>query len=61
MNQVSDFINELKLIKVNIDGCALGLKDEKGTPILKPWTIATDDNYLYRRFKNEMPREDDSP
>ena len=62
MNQVNEFINELKLAKVNIDGCALGLKVDKGVPMLKPWTIATDDNYLFMHFKNKKcPGKDDHP
>ena len=54
MKTVDKFLNDLQLRKVRIDGCALGLTDEKGIPIRKPWTIATNDTYLFRKFQNKV-------
>ena len=42
---VKQYTQDLKLNKVHINGCALGLIDSEGIPILKPWAIATDDPY----------------
>ena len=39
--QVSRFINDFDLTEALCDGCAFGLKDAGGHPILKPWRIAT--------------------
>ena len=33
-------LGELKLEPVEVDGCAVGVRSEKGEPILKPWRIA---------------------
>ena len=35
-------MQELGLTFIDFDGCAVGLKDIKGRPLLKPWRIATD-------------------
>ena len=39
-------ISELKLIPVSVDGCAVGVVDEDGTPIFKPWRIMVSDVHL---------------
>jgi hypothetical protein len=44
---VNAFISSYKLEKAKFHGCALGLTNDKGEPIKKPWTIATDDEEVY--------------
>ena len=51
---VKQYIQDLKLNKVHINGCALGLVDNEGFPMLKPWTIATDDPYLHAKFQDKL-------
>ena len=36
------FIEDQGLLMYDFDGCMVGTKDEKGNPIKKPWSIATD-------------------
>ena len=43
---VEDFMVKFGLYKAKCQGCAYGLCDDDGTPIKKPWTIATDDAHL---------------
>ena len=43
---VRSMISELKLIPVSVDGCAVGVVDEDGTPIFKPWRIMVSDVHL---------------
>ena len=45
---VKRLIEDLKLDKVQIDGCAVGLKSKEGLPIRKPWTIATNHDTLWK-------------
>ena len=43
---VKQYGHDLRLNKVHVKACALGLTDDEGAPISKPWTIATDDPYV---------------
>ena len=59
---VEQYIRFLMLSKVHINGCALGLLDNGGIPILKPWAIATDDPYLHAKFQDKLcPGKDTHP
>ena len=42
---VKQYFHDLGLNKVRINECALGLTDDGGAPIVKLWTIATDDTF----------------
>ena len=36
--------------------------NEKGVPIRKPWTIATNDEYVFRKFQNKVcPGKEEHP
>ena len=39
--QVMEFITEFNLHEALCDGCAFGMVDKQGHPVLKPWRIAT--------------------
>ena len=54
IKHVEQYLQDLRLNKVHINGCALGLIDTEGIPILKPWTIATDDPYLHAKFQDKL-------
>ena len=45
-SEVADFVHKFGLVKAKFHGCQFGLKSikpkTKGMPILKPWTVATD-------------------
>ena len=45
-DDVLEFVEKFGLYKSQCHGCSYGLRDERGTPIKKPWTIATDDVHL---------------
>ena len=51
---VQELIDKYNLDKFKITGCALGLIDEKGTPIRKGWTIATNEKYLVEGFRGKI-------
>ena len=46
LDYVQDFVAKFGLYKAKCQGCAFGLCNKHGQPILKPWTIATDDPHL---------------
>ena len=48
---VNDFMVKYHLIKAKCQGCAFGLCDDHKQPIMKPWTIATDDPVLVRTLE----------
>ena len=48
------YIHDLKLNKVHVNGCALVLTDDEGVPILKPWTIATDGSDVQGKFQDKL-------
>lgn len=50
---IKQYIHDLKLDKVRINGCASGLTGDEGAPILKPWTIASDDPYVQVKFQDK--------
>ena len=51
--RVKQYIHDLKLNKVHINGCALGVTDDEGAPILKLWAIATDGPYVLAKFQDK--------
>ena len=56
--EVSKIIEEFGLESALFDGCAYGLRSEhgrnKGQPIKKPWTLATNSPALYKRFHGKL-------
>ena len=38
---VLNMMEDLGLFVVNVDGCAMGVQDEEGMLIYKPWTVVT--------------------
>ena len=51
---VKQYIQDLKLNKVHINGCALDLTDDEGIPILKHWTIAIGGPYIQAKFQDKL-------
>ena len=50
---LSEFVDELGLVKVTVRGCRVGLKDSvTGRPIGKAWTVATNDPFLIRDLQS---------
>eukprot|EP00972_Heterocapsa_arctica_P037397 5505114-Heterocapsa_arctica.AAC.1 len=47
-------MNTYLLNTVKVIGCALGLKTYTGVPMLKPWTIATNDSYLFQALQGRL-------
>ena len=39
--ELISMICDLNMVEVSFDGCAVGVKDKDGNPILKPWRIVT--------------------
>eukprot|EP00972_Heterocapsa_arctica_P004099 608461-Heterocapsa_arctica.AAC.1 len=48
---ITNFINKYQLNLVKVTGRALGLKTEKGVPMIKPWTLATNGPYVLHAFR----------
>ena len=40
-SEVQSLVHQYQLCKFRIDGCAVGVKDTKGLPLLKSWTLAS--------------------
>ena len=45
-----EFFEEFQLEKTKFDGCALGLRSDNNHPIRKPWSVATNNGYIFRAF-----------
>ena len=45
--RILSLLEELGMRKAHAHGCAWGLVDPKGIPVKKPWTIATNDDFLF--------------
>eukprot|EP00972_Heterocapsa_arctica_P083750 12340969-Heterocapsa_arctica.AAC.1 len=39
--------------KVKFHGCTVGLKSDEGVPMVKPWTVAADDSYVWQAFQDK--------
>jgi hypothetical protein len=50
--KVSKLLIQYKMITYNFDGCALGMKDQKGIPLKKPWTVATNHSGIGKHYPN---------
>ena len=50
---VKQYFHDLELNEVHINGCASGLTDDRGVPILKPWTIAIGGPYVQAKFQDK--------
>ena len=48
--EVQDFLKRWGLFLVDFDGCAMGMKDKHGNPVLKQWRIATSCPKLAQTF-----------
>ena len=44
----------LKLTPVNIDGCAIGVSAEDGTPIIKPWRILVSSEHVGKALEGHL-------
>ncbi len=53
MRCVRKLISELQLQPAKVDGCAVGLKDPDGVPMYKPWTVATDDAFIFKALNSK--------
>ena len=52
---VKRFIAEYGLKIVKVDGCSFGLTDGCGTPVRKPWSVATDDENIGEALERRCP------
>ena len=50
MKRVQKWLDNHKCVKVNFDGCRLGLVNHEGIPVKKPWTIATMMSHLMQQL-----------
>ena len=41
LTKVANLLNQYEMLTYNFDGCALGMKNQEGEPLKKPWTVAT--------------------
>jgi hypothetical protein len=48
--EVIQFVNSLGMAKAKFDGCIFGLQDSERRPLLKPWSLMTDDQALFVAF-----------
>ncbi len=56
--KVNDLLKEIDMNKARMHGCELGLISEKeGRPILKQWTVATNDWYIYNNLSSRLSRK----
>ena len=55
-DRIRKWLESHELSKVTFDGCRLGLKDSHGTPVKKPWRIATSCKVIVKAFKNKTCR-----
>ena len=55
-DRIRKWLESHELSKVTFDGCRLGLKDSRGTPVKKPWRIATSCKVIVKAFKNKTCR-----
>ena len=49
LDYANDFLVKYHMVKAECQGCAFGLTDDEGVPILKPWTIAAAKVHRRRR------------
>ena len=55
-DRVRKWLKPRELSEVIFDGCRLGLKDSRGTPVKKPWRIVTSCKAIVKEFKNKTCR-----
>ena len=55
-DRIRKWLESHELFEVAFDGCRLGLKDSRGTPVKKPWRIATSCKGIMKAFKNKACR-----
>ena len=55
-DRIRKWLESHELSEVTFDGCRLGLKDSHGTPVKKPWRIATSCKAIVKAFKNKTCR-----
>ena len=55
-DRIRKWLKSHELPEVTFDGCRLGLKDSHGTPVKKPWRIATSCKAIVKAFKNKTCR-----
>ena len=47
-------IKILQMTSVNIDGCAVGVRAEDGTPIMKPWRILVSSEHVGKALEGHL-------
>ena len=52
--EVQLMIKVLKLTPVNIDGCAVGVSAEDGSPIMKPWRILVSSEHVGKALEGHL-------
>ena len=55
-DRIRKWLKSHELPEVTFDGCRLGLKESHGTPVRKPWRIATSCKAIVKAFKNKTCR-----
>ena len=55
-DRIRKWLKSHELPEVTFDGCRLGLKESHGTPVKKPWRIATSCKAIVKAFKNKTCR-----
>jgi len=55
---VEAMVHTLGLVPVDIDGCAVGVRDSKGTPILKPWRFMVSSQSMASALEGLRCRKD---
>ena len=55
------FVKAHQLDKARCRGCAVGVVDDVGTPMPKPWHIATNDSFLFEALSCPCPGPDVHP
>ena len=57
--RVRAFAKAYHLEKARYRGCAVGMVDNAGAPIAKPWHIATDDTFLFEALSCPRPKPEE--
>ena len=52
LKKVRDLMRDLGCDVARIRGCAVGLADDLGVPIAKPWHVATNDPFIWKALES---------
>ena len=53
--RVRAFVKAYHLEKARCRGCAVGMVDDAGVPMAKPWHVATNDSFLFEALPCPCP------